>query len=191
MAASARRQPPAAELACAGGGGAWPAAVELSPWRRPAAAASFLSGNGRQRGSLQLSARVWSMEAGVSHGEASAGGAGGEEARQGHVGEAGDADGELGVLHALRRAARGSAFPSLFSGGGEGGVALGGGSSSSSTPDLALELSVLVHGDGGGRIRSSSLLSVEGPAGVKQGGTAAASRPRALATAAAGGGTGR
>ncbi|CAN6250090.1 unnamed protein product [Urochloa humidicola] len=41
-----------------------------------------------------------------------------------------------------------------------------GGSSLSSTPDLALELSVPVHG-GGARIRSFSLLSVEGPAGVK------------------------
>ncbi|CAN6316816.1 unnamed protein product [Urochloa humidicola] len=67
-----------------------------------------------------------------------------------------DSDGELGVHHATRR---GSAFPSLSSGGG---------SSSSSTSDLVLELSVLVHG-GDGRIRSSSVLSVEGPAGVKQG----------------------
>ncbi|CAO2181476.1 unnamed protein product, partial [Urochloa humidicola] len=67
-----------------------------------------------------------------------------------------DPDGDLSVHHATRR---GSAFPSLSSGGG---------SSSSSTTDLVLELSVLVHG-GGGRIRSSSVLSVEGPAGVKQG----------------------
>ncbi|CAN6332520.1 unnamed protein product, partial [Urochloa humidicola] len=43
---------PAVELACAGGGGAWPAAAELAPWRGAAAAASFLGGNGRRRGSL-------------------------------------------------------------------------------------------------------------------------------------------
>ncbi|CAN6305193.1 unnamed protein product [Urochloa humidicola] len=61
-----------------------------------------------------------------------------------------------------RREARPSPLSPAAGGGGGGG-----GSSSSSTPDLALELSILVHGDGGGRIRSSSLLSVEGLVGVK------------------------
>ncbi|CAO2145168.1 unnamed protein product [Urochloa humidicola] len=98
------------------------------------------------------------MEAGVSQGEASAGGAGDAACRRRAPR---GPDGELSVLHATRRAARGSAFPFLSSGGGWG-------ARRSSTPDLALELSVLVHG-GGGRIRSSSFLSVEGPIGVKQG----------------------
>ncbi|CAN6347436.1 unnamed protein product [Urochloa humidicola] len=62
-----------------------------------------------------------------------------------------------------RRPVRCSAFPSLSSDVGDSGglhLELDAGS-------RHLELSVLVHG-GGGRIRSPSVLSVEGPADVKR-----------------------
>ncbi|CAN6355561.1 unnamed protein product, partial [Urochloa humidicola] len=162
-AASARWQPPAVELAYAGGGGARPVA-------RGSGGGGLLPR--RQRAAAGLSLAVGTGLVDGDRGEPGRGERGRQPERVGKkLGKAAweerempcvadelrkDPDGELGVHHATRL---GSTFLSLSSGGG---------SSSSSTSDLVLELSVLVHG-GGGRIRSSSVLSVEGPAGVKQG----------------------